>query len=80
MYNELDLDGTKAKLTREDCRCATCEKVRFALGVPQQSFGLLAGELVYQRIMIVCQKCGDKRCPHATNHIFSCQRDKDGVE
>ena len=22
--------------------------------------------------MIVCQICGNKRCPHATNHIYEC--------
>jgi ribosomal protein L32 len=22
--------------------------------------------------MIVCSECGNKRCPHATNHIYAC--------
>ena len=22
--------------------------------------------------MILCQICGNKRCPHATNHIYEC--------
>lgn len=25
--------------------------------------------------MIVCETCGNKRCPHATNHIHPCTGD-----
>jgi hypothetical protein len=27
--------------------------------------------------MILCAKCGNKRCPHATNHIFACTNSND---
>lgn len=27
--------------------------------------------------MIVCEYCGNKRCPHATDHELSCTRSND---
>jgi hypothetical protein len=39
----------------EKCSCETC--------MPNQPFG---GHMRF----IVCSKCGNKRCPHATNHIY----------
>jgi hypothetical protein len=40
------------------CRCSVCEP---------QGDGFKIGMR-----MILCQKCGNKRCPHATHHIFAC--------
>ncbi len=31
-------------------------------------------DLVRLRNMIVCESCGNKRCPHAENHDFECTR------
>jgi len=41
----------------EKCSCETC--------MPNPPFG---GRMRF----IVCSKCGNKRCPHATNHIYEC--------
>lgn len=30
------------------------------------------GHLVANTRFIVCVSCGNKRCPHATNHVFAC--------
>lgn len=27
---------------------------------------------IYDQRMIVCPRCGNKRCPHATNHEYAC--------
>lgn len=40
----------------DDCQCATCKPL--GLGSAMR--------------MILCPTCGNKRCPHATNHIHPC--------
>jgi hypothetical protein len=27
--------------------------------------------------MILCKHCGNKRCPHATDHVFECTNSND---
>lgn len=45
-----------------DCYCYNCLKdIKTKSGVPY----------VYTR-MIVCPECGNKRCPHATDHNLPC--------
>ena len=39
------------------CQCDTCMPNEPGLG---------------RMRFIVCSKCGNKRCPHATNHIYEC--------
>ena len=43
----------------ERCRCRNCAGER---GEPVNNY------------MVVCQKCGNKRCPHATNHKNECTK------
>lgn len=46
------------------CRCRRCldlNQVENSIGLPVTSHSF-----------IVCEICGNKRCPHATNHIFEC--------
>lgn len=31
----------------------------------------------FRRRMVVCQKCGNKRCPHATDHELACTESND---
>jgi hypothetical protein len=42
---------------KELCQCETCMPNDFLTGGMR---------------FIVCSKCGNKRCPHATNHIYEC--------
>lgn len=49
---------------QDHCGCFTCVKERGAEsieGMPETSTR-----------MIVCDQCGNKRCPRATNHIYAC--------
>jgi translation initiation factor 2 beta subunit (eIF-2beta)/eIF-5 len=46
----------------EVCQCETCMPNDF-----------LTGRMRF----IVCSKCGNKRCPHATNHIYECTNSND---
>lgn len=48
---------------RERCPCRACLRER------DERIG---GCPVEQMMMVVCQKCGNKRCPHATNHRNAC--------
>lgn len=57
----------------KDCVCAECLEAdyneRIAEGVNKRE------DLIFVHpvwLMILCQKCGNKRCPHATNHIHEC--------
>lgn len=43
------------------CPCYTCQEPHFPTIY-----------LRYQLSMILCEICGNKRCPHATNHIYEC--------
>lgn len=44
------------------CKCWTCLRERARTGPRPQ-------ELDW---MILCEKCGNKRCPHATDHNLAC--------
>ncbi len=44
-----------------DCLCATCIELSQPVG------GLILGQM-----MVLCVKCGNKRCPHATDHRYEC--------
>jgi hypothetical protein len=52
------------------CGCYTClNKDYQSLEEKQRT------ELIFQHpvwLMILCKKCGNKRCPHATNHRLKC--------
>jgi hypothetical protein len=57
---------TAENLAEAGCLCETC--------VPQGGFEMVDGEFRqtgYLRF-IVCGICGNKRCPHATNHRNDC--------
>lgn len=44
-----------------NCYCYNCNKDRLVYGLPYTA-----------TVMIVCPKCGNKRCPHATGHNLEC--------
>lgn len=45
---------------KTDCNCHAC-----AGATAESGLGLALG-------MVVCETCGNKRCPHATNHRLAC--------
>ncbi len=47
-----------------ECKCRQCRRDRKEEGVPGWPIELTQ--------MIVCQICGNKRCPHATDHRNAC--------
>lgn len=53
-------------LTTEECYCYNCNIGRLVNGIPY----------VLTR-MIVCPTCGNKRCPHATDHMLACTNSND---
>lgn len=40
----------------KDCRCYACRDINER----------------FRTMMYLCVKCGNKRCPHATNHLLAC--------
>ena len=46
----------------EGCQCYEC--------LDDQSLGYFDNPT--NRQMVLCVKCGNKRCPHATNHTLEC--------
>jgi hypothetical protein len=56
--------------TKHDTNCKKCynclSKVKDEHGLPVTSY-----------TFIVCEHCGNKRCPHATNHNLACTDNND---
>jgi hypothetical protein len=48
-------------MQKYECWCYKCNENKMVNGI---SFALTR--------MIVCSKCGNKRCPRATDHRYSC--------
>lgn len=56
--------GSKSKTAgKPDCYCYNCNK---NYTEPGSHFPYIMTR------MIVCPMCGNKRCPHATDHSFAC--------
>jgi len=60
-------DGTFT-LSKSQCSCRKCMKSR------EKSSKSKSNDLssTFPSEMIVCSKCGNKRCPHATDHNLEC--------
>lgn len=58
-----DTKEAQADIDAGQCYCYNCNKDRLVNGVP----------FVMTR-MIVCPNCGNKRCPHATDHNLECTK------
>lgn len=56
------LAGTRDRDINE-CGCRACWRKRVAADPDREP---------YPSAFIVCDKCGNKRCPHATDHKLSC--------
>jgi hypothetical protein len=56
------MTGTENARARP-CDCRACLKER-----GEEIFGVPAA----QAMMILCETCGNKRCPHATDHRHAC--------
>lgn len=54
-------DSTFEAARHTGCRCAKCIANVKLNGWPLSS-----------QVMILCETCGNKRCPHATNHANEC--------
>jgi hypothetical protein len=66
---------------KEDrCRCYKCcearDKAKFGEAVGPVRWVALDGSIAVQEtsLFIVCEFCGNKRCPHGTDHTFACTR------
>lgn len=51
-----------------DCRCFACTKAREKINPGPTMMGQ---PMALQRYFL-CETCGNKRCPHATDHMFEC--------
>ena len=56
--NNFDAIFGKKKVAEQDCTCYNCKKAK------DPDYVLTH--------MIVCATCGNKRCPHATDHTLTC--------
>jgi len=54
----------------DECGCYRCAKERVEAD-PDETFALAGLDLRLTR-MFVCAICGNKRCPHATDHRHAC--------
>lgn len=50
-----------ARDRRETCHCERCAREKAE-----------AAGVFWQRLMYLCRICGNKRCPHATDHRLAC--------
>lgn len=57
------MSGNISPMETGPCQCRQCLRDRNETA---------AGFPVEMTRMIVCQKCGNKRCPHATDHRYAC--------
>ena len=51
------------KLSDKPCNCRQCLREREEMS---------AGFPIEMTMMILCPECGNKRCPHATDHRYGC--------
>jgi hypothetical protein len=61
------LEGLSAILRHRPCECYRC----LTESGSTVSFGPLTVPITATR-MVVCETCGNKRCPHATDHRHAC--------
>lgn len=54
-----------------ECGCWKCSKAYDAANPPETPFGGRTNRF------IVCEICGNKRCPHATDHDLYCTDSND---
>jgi hypothetical protein len=54
-----------------DCKCRKCWREK-GDGI-MKKFGIVTGDL----FMMVCETCGNKRCPHANDHRNACTGSND---
>ena len=60
--NNFDAIFRKKEPLKEACYCYNCNKdVKVKGDIPYTS-----------TVMIVCPECGNKRCPHSTDHNLAC--------
>lgn len=60
--------GYRREYVYSPCPCFTCTARRTDLDPGAMQFGV---PIEMQR-MFLCETCGNKRCPHASNHIHAC--------
>jgi hypothetical protein len=49
------------------CSCLRCQTEQSVLDLSEEEYPFgIANQ------MILCSQCGNKRCPHATDHRFAC--------
>lgn len=53
----------------DTCQCYRCIK---ETGETVEYFGVAMTTLKADTLFIVCALCGNKRCPHATDHRLAC--------
>lgn len=54
-----------------ECGCYRCSKERYDLLPEKEKLPMTGGWMGMMR-MFLCEKCGNKRCPHATDHRLEC--------
>lgn len=54
--------GARRRLNTKECQCFECLKPNFTKFIST---------------FIVCDTCGNKRCPHATDHRLGCTNSND---
>ena len=55
---------TAAAIDAELCQCHRC--------LDQRDARTVSGQPIFEAIMILCPTCGNKRCPHASDHNLAC--------
>ena len=53
----------------QDCSCYRCTEARVRADPQPVGFGGTDARL---HRMFICETCGNKRCPHATDHRHAC--------
>jgi hypothetical protein len=67
------LAAKNRELTGGECTCHRCHESRMDL---IEDFA----ERLCQQIFIVCETCGNKRCPKATDHNLDCTGSNEPVQ
>lgn len=55
-----------------ECGCRRCSEAWDKANAPEGADILWKISQGRSSRFIVCETCGNKRCPHATNHIYAC--------
>lgn len=70
----MKIDGIEVNvdISMKNCECRDCYFKNITEIEKQNEHELIAPVWMLMQRVFLCEFCGNKRCPHATNHLNEC--------